>query len=140
MTAVARKGPGAPFLHVAVGVVVRQQQVLLSLRASHQHQGGKWEFPGGKVEGTETVRSALGRELQEELAIHIEQARPLMQVRHQYPEREVLLDIWLVEAFSGEPKGMEGQQVEWFDISQLHSLVFPDANQPIVARLQSLFT
>ena len=140
MTAVAAKGPGAPFLHVAVGVVVRQQQVLLSLRASHQHQGGKWEFPGGKVEGTETVLAALGRELQEELAIRIEQATPLMQIRHQYPEREVLLDIWLVEAFSGEPKGMEGQQVAWFDISQLHTLVFPDANQPIVARLQSLFT
>ncbi|MEE2000868.1 8-oxo-dGTP diphosphatase MutT [Alkalimonas sp. MEB108] len=140
MTAVAAKGPGAPFLHVAVGVVVRQQQVLLSLRASHQHQGGKWEFPGGKVEGAETVLAALGRELQEELAIRIEQASPLMQIRHQYPEREVLLDIWLVEAFSGEPKGMEGQQVAWFDISQLHTLVFPDANQPIVARLQSLFT
>ncbi|MCC5826214.1 8-oxo-dGTP diphosphatase MutT [Alkalimonas sp.] len=135
----AEKGPSAPFLHVAVGVIVQQGQVLLSHRAGHQHQGNKWEFPGGKLEAGEPVQSALSRELAEELAIRIESTEPFMQVRHQYPEREVLLDIWLVKSFSGEPVGMEGQQVQWFAIEDLDKLVFPDANQPIVQRLQSLF-
>ena len=136
--AVVKQGPGAPVLHVAVGVIVRQQQVLLSLRAKHQHQGDKWEFPGGKVEAGESVQQALQRELAEELAITVQSARPLMEVRHAYPERTVLLDIWLVDGFSGEPVGQEGQPVRWFAIDSLHQLTFPDANQAIVERLQQL--
>lgn len=133
-----QKGPGAPFLHVAVGVIWQDGKVLLSHRASHQHQGDKWEFPGGKLEAGETVLSALQRELAEELAITVQSAHPLMEVRHSYPEREVLLDIWLVDGFSGEPHGVEGQAVQWFAASELDTLTFPDANQPIVERVMQL--
>lgn len=135
---VDQKGPSAPFLHVAVGVIWQQGKVLLSRRASHQHQGDKWEFPGGKLEAGETVLAALQRELAEELAITVQNAQPLMEVRHRYPEREVLLDIWLVDAFSGEPHGVEGQAVQWFAASELDTLSFPDANQPIVERVMQL--
>ncbi|MEN3157609.1 8-oxo-dGTP diphosphatase MutT [Alkalimonas sp. NCh-2] len=135
-----KKGPGAPFLHVAVGVITRQGRVLLSHRASHQHQGDKWEFPGGKLEPGESTLAALKRELFEELSIELHQAKPLMEVHHQYPERDVLLDIWLVESFSGEPKGMEGQQVAWFAVSELAALRFPDANLPIVERVRQLLS
>lgn len=133
-----QKGPGAPFLHVAVGVIWQDGKVLLSHRASHQHQGDRWEFPGGKLEAGETVFRALQRELAEELAIEVQHAQPLLQVQHQYPEREVLLDVWLVDAFEGEPHGVEGQAVQWFAVSELASLSFPDANQPIVERVMQL--
>ena len=127
-------------LHVAVGVIIRQQgrqaQVLLALRSSKQHQGGKWEFPGGKVEPGETVEAALSRELQEELAITVTKAEPFMLLNYTYPERRVTLDIWLVTEFSGTPEGLEGQPLQWVNISDLASITFPDANQPIVAKLQ----
>ncbi|WP_308160256.1 8-oxo-dGTP diphosphatase MutT [Arsukibacterium indicum] len=127
-------------LHVAVGVIIRQQgrqtQVLLALRSSKQHQGGKWEFPGGKVEPGETVEAALSRELQEELAITVSKAKPFMLLNYTYPERRVTLDIWLVTEFSGTPEGLEGQPLQWVNISDLASITFPDANQPIVAKLQ----
>lgn len=129
-----------PKLHVAVGVILRQQQVLLALRHANQHQGDKWEFPGGKLEQDEAVEVALKRELYEELAIEVTACQPLMQLNYDYPERSVLLDIWLVTAFSGEPQGVEGQPLQWVDIATLHQLTFPDANQPIVARLQQDFT
>lgn len=129
-----------PQLHVAVGVIIRQQQVLLALRHASQHQGDKWEFPGGKLEQGEAADSALKRELQEELAIEVTRCQPLMQLNYDYPERSVLLDIWLVTAFSGEPEGVEGQPLQWVDIARLHQLTFPDANQPIIARLQQDFT
>ncbi|MDX1537689.1 8-oxo-dGTP diphosphatase MutT [Arsukibacterium sp.] len=132
-----------PQLHVAVGVIIRQQaqhkQVLLALRSSKQHQGGKWEFPGGKVEPGETVEAALARELQEELAITVLQARPFMQLNYTYPERQVKLDIWLVTDFSGTPAGLEGQPLQWANVSDLAAISFPDANQPIVERLQQDF-
>jgi 8-oxo-dGTP diphosphatase len=133
-----------PQLHVAVGVIIRQQglqkQVLLALRSSKQHQGGKWEFPGGKVESGETVEAALGRELQEELAITVLQAEPFMQLNYTYPERRVNLDIWLVTAFNGTPAGLEGQPLQWANVSDLAAISFPDANQPIVERLQQQFS
>jgi 8-oxo-dGTP diphosphatase len=57
-------------VHVAVGVVVDdQQRILISQRSAQAHQGGLWEFPGGKVESGESVTRALARELREELGI-----------------------------------------------------------------------
>lgn len=124
-----------PQLHVAVGVILQQQQVLLALRSNKQHQGGKWEFPGGKVEQGETVEAALARELAEELAITVTKAEPFMLLNYTYPERQVTLDIWLVTAFSGTPEGLEGQPLQWVNISDLENIQFPDANQPIVQQL-----
>lgn len=127
-------------IHVAVGVIVRHQQVLLALRSTKQHQGGKWEFPGGKVECDETVVQALTRELQEEVAISVRQSQAFMQLEYAYPEKTVLLDIYLVTAFDGEPDGREGQPLRWVDVAELGNIEFPDANQPIVERIQQYFS
>ncbi|KKO49059.1 7,8-dihydro-8-oxoguanine-triphosphatase [Arsukibacterium sp. MJ3] len=127
-----------PQLHVAVGVILRQQHVLLALRSASQHQGGKWEFPGGKVEQAETVAAALSRELKEELAITVTAAEPFMLLTHSYPEREVTLDIWLVTAFTGSPEGLEGQPLQWVNIADLPTITLPEANLPIVQKLQKL--
>ncbi|KRS21347.1 7,8-dihydro-8-oxoguanine-triphosphatase [Alishewanella sp. WH16-1] len=128
-----------PLLHVAVGVILRQQQVLLAKRAAGKHQANRWEFPGGKLEQGETVAAALKRELAEEIGITVLEAEPFMQLQHEYPERCVLLDIYLVTDFSGEPHGAEGQPLYWAELSELDQLSLPDANQPIVEQLQAAF-
>lgn len=129
----------AKVIHVAVGVILREQQILLALRNGKQHQGGKWEFPGGKVEQGETVEQALKRELQEEVAIDVTASSAFMQLEYAYPEKTVLLDIYLVTGFDGEPEGREGQPLRWVEIAELGSIEFPDANQPIVERIQQQF-
>lgn len=126
-------------IHVAVGVILREQQILLALRNAKQHQGGKWEFPGGKVEQDESVQQALARELQEEVAIEITQCQAFMQLEYAYPEKTVLLDIYLVTDFNGEPHGREGQPLRWVSIAELSEIAFPDANKPIVQRIQQCF-
>lgn len=130
----------AKVIHVAVGVILREQQILLALRDAKQHQGGKWEFPGGKVEQGETVQQALTRELQEEVAIELTQCQAFMQLEYAYPEKTVLLDIYLVTDFSGEPHGREGQSLRWVSIAELSDIAFPDANKPIVERIQQYFS
>ena len=122
-----------PYLHV-VAAVIRDAdgKILLAQRPLNKHQGGKWEFPGGKVELGETPLQGLSRELHEELGIHVQQASPLIKVRHVYPERAVLLDVWEVTAFRGEAHGREGQPVAWFEAEQLLTLEFPPANYPII--------
>lgn len=121
-------------IHVAAAVIrAADGRILIARRAADQHQGGLWEFPGGKVEPGETVQAALARELEEELGIRPTAARPLIQVHHDYPDKQVLLDVWEVSAFVGEPHGAEGQPLAWVAARQLAEYPFPAANQPIVA-------
>ncbi len=125
-------------VHVAVAVIVNtKQEVLLALRHVHQHQGGLWEFPGGKVDADETVYDALLREINEELGIIITSAQPLLKVTHEYNDKSVLLDVWQVDKFEGSPKGQEGQKLRWGLISALNAVDFPAANMPIITALQS---
>lgn len=121
------------YLHVMAAVIRGGDgRILLAQRPLDKHQGGKWEFPGGKLEAGETPLQALARELDEELGIIPEQAVPLIKVRHTYPKRAVLLDVWEVTAFSGKPHGKEGQPVAWFEAEDMRELEFPPANYPIV--------
>lgn len=121
-------------IHVAAAVIRgADQRVLIAKRPLDKHQGGLWEFPGGKVEVGEPVEAALLRELHEELGIVVETARPLIQVRHDYPDKQVLLDVWEVLAFSGEPHGAEGQPLAWVASDDLPEYAFPAANQPIIS-------
>lgn len=121
-------------VHVAAAVIRGQDgRILLAKRPDHLHQGGLWEFPGGKVESGESVRVALARELKEELGIELQSARPLIKVRHDYPDKQVLLDVWEVSSFSGEPHGAEGQPLSWAAPRELGNYQFPAANLPIVS-------
>ena len=121
-------------LHVAVGVVRNDRgEILISLRHDHLHQGGLWEFPGGKVEPMESAENALRRELREELSITVEEATPLIKIRHDYGDRQVLLDVWQVNAFGGNPQGLENQPILWVSPDKLHQFDFPAANRPIAA-------
>lgn len=129
----------AKIVHVAVGVIKNANgHILIAKRPDHAHMGGRWEFPGGKVERGESLREALARELKEELGISFTpatQVSPLITIRHRYPEKTVLLDVHMVECFSGEPRGEEGQPVRWVPVAQLNSYTFPDANYPILNAL-----
>ncbi len=117
---------------VAVGVIRQQDQVLLAWRNARQHQGDRYEFPGGKVDAGESPAQALVRELQEELGIEVTHFRPMQRLTFHYPEKTVCLYVFLVEGFSGEPEGQEGQALSWVSMEELPLLRFPDANAAIV--------
>jgi 8-oxo-dGTP diphosphatase len=121
-------------LHVAVAVIRdRQGHILIARRPVDTHQGGLWEFPGGKVEPDESVADALARELHEELGIRVTSAEPLILIPHHYPDKSVLLDVWEVNAFEGDLHGAEGQPIRWVTPEALDHYAFPAANIPIVA-------
>jgi 8-oxo-dGTP diphosphatase len=135
-------------VHVAVGVLINEVgQVLLSKRGDNQHQGGLWEFPGGKVECDESVFDALAREFLEEVDVRILNAQPLLQISHDYGDKQVLLDVWLsrqpravsdARVFEGEARGKENQQIIWAEIYNLENYHFPEANKAIITRLKTL--
>ncbi|GGA96638.1 8-oxo-dGTP diphosphatase MutT [Agarivorans gilvus] len=124
-------------VNVAVGVILQGDKVLLSFRHQQQHQGGKWEFPGGKIEADESVIEALARELQEELSIVIELAscKPLIRIEHDYGDKQVCLHVYTVSRFAGEPEGAEQQDIRWVAKQELVNYRFPEANHAILETL-----
>lgn len=123
-------------VHVAVAVLERRNgDICIAKRADHQHQGGLWEFPGGKVEAHEGVSDALSREIFEELGVSVIAHKPLISVRYRYPDKEVYLDVHRVTEFSGEPHGKEGQPVIWCPKEKLANYDFPAANKGILNAL-----
>lgn len=123
-------------VHVAVAVIVNDDnQVCISLRHASSHQGGLWEFPGGKVERGETVAQALKREIQEELTLTIIKSRPLITINHDYQDKKVCLHVEKILSYVGTAVGKEGQQVKWIAISKLTDYDFPAANTAIIKSL-----
>ncbi|MBH0058371.1 8-oxo-dGTP diphosphatase MutT [Pseudoalteromonas sp. SWXJZ94C] len=122
-------------VHVAVGVIKKNNAIFICKRADEQHQGGLWEFPGGKVEAGESVFVALKRELIEEVGLTIHSSSQLMVIEHDYGDKCVKLDVHIVSNFSGEAHGAEGQPSEWVAISELENYNFPEANAGIIEKI-----
>ena len=126
-------------IHVAVAIIINsQREVLIALRQAHQHLGGLWEFPGGKVETGETCSEALKREVKEELGLVIVNAVALVEVSHDYNDKPVLLDVWHVTEYTGEAYGAEGQTLRWCAIEDLEDVDFPIANKTIISAIKAL--
>ncbi|MDX1514639.1 MAG: Nudix family hydrolase, partial [Gammaproteobacteria bacterium] len=68
----------------------------------------------------------------EELGIYIDGARPLIRVPHAYPDRRVLLDVWRVTGWRGEPRGREGQELDWVEPDAIARRSMPAADVPVV--------
>ncbi len=111
-------------------------EVLICQRPAHKSYPGEWEFPGGKVERGESAQDALRRELQEELGVQVTECRPLIRLRHVYPELAVELDTWLVTAFDGEARSSEHPAIAWVRPDELLRWKLLAADRPIVTALR----
>lgn len=123
--------------HVAAGILRDTSgRFLITERVCDGPFDGLWEFPGGKIDEGESSSDALRRELAEELGIEVTSSRPFMDLHHEYPDRTVDLEFFLVTAWQGEPTGLEGQQTRWVEAADLDAEVLLPADEPIVAALR----
>ena len=123
-------------IHVVAGVLIDGDCVCITRRPDCAHQGGKWELPGGKLEANEGPLAGLKRELHEELGIEVRRAAPFVCVRHDYGDIQVTLDVWYVAEYEGTPRGREAQPLRWVRLADLDPNDFPDADRPVLRRLQ----
>lgn len=123
-------------IHVVAGALLRADgHVLIAQRPLGKHLAGGWEFPGGKLEPGESRRNGLMRELREELGVQIHEPRPLMRLRHTYPYGEVCIDMWVISRFDGDPRGLDGQALQWCALDHLDRVDLLPADRPIVRAL-----
>lgn len=110
-------------------------RVLMARRPEHKHMAGLWEFPGGKLDADETGEQALARELREELGIELRGCHPLLQLRHDYGDRVVALEVFIVDESDGEPAALEGQMLQWVSPATLTQLPLLPTVRPIIQEL-----
>jgi len=124
-------------LQVVAGILRdRNGRVLITERLADHAMAGKWEFPGGKVLPGEEHAQALQRELLEELDVEALHCSHLVSLRHDYPDRKVEINFYLVGEWRRQPRGCDGQALAWVDPEELdpHRLLAADA--PVIDLLR----
>ena len=126
-------------LVAAAALIDASGRVLLTQRPQHKELGGLWEFPGGKVEPGEAPESALIRELKEELDLTVEPDAldPFAFASHAYPDFHLLMPLYLVSQWAGEPKldPQAAQAMAWAKLTELRAYQMPPADAVLVDRL-----
>jgi len=124
-----------PHYNVAIGIVWRDERVLITKRPEEKLLGGLWEFPGGKQQKDESIEACLEREMAEELSIEIDIERALPVVDHGYTHFTVTLHPFECRWLSGEPTLNESTDLAWIELSQLDNYAFPRGNRKILDNL-----
>lgn len=128
---------GSEEIHVVVGALKDSEgRILVAQRPRGRHMAGRWEFPGGKLAQGEEALQGLRRELAEELGVAMQDARPLIRLRHDYPDRSVLLDVWQVTRYEGEARALDQQALAWVLPDELPKWDLLEADRGIVAALR----
>ncbi len=127
--------------HKVIGVAViwnESGQILIDKRRQHGLHGGFWEFPGGKIEGGETIEDCIKREIMEELGIVIEVGDRLIAIEHDYTKFTITLNVHHCRHLSGEPQTIECDEIRWVTLDELDQFTFPQANAQIIAALRDI--
>jgi 8-oxo-dGTP diphosphatase len=125
-------------IDVVAGLILDDAGLLLACkRPEGKHLGGKWEFPGGKLEPGEDPATALIRELEEELGILVETGTALTPVVWDYGRGPIRLHPLLCHIRSGTPHPHEHSEIRWCAPDDLATLDWAEADVPILAEWQA---
>lgn len=123
-------------VEVAAGLVFRESKLLISRRHPATHQGGLWEFPGGKREPNETFEACLARELMEELGIEVAVGRLVESLTHAYPEKTVHLRFFACRWIRHEPQPLDCAALKWITATELDLYTFPAADSRLLGLIR----
>jgi len=129
--------PPVPHYTVTAAVIRRADTVLIARRPSHGLLGGLWEFPGGKLEPTETLPEGLRREIWEELASEIEIGEPFGVYRHAFTHFKITLHAFLCRLENGEPQAIEASEIAWVEPARLKIFPMGKVDRQIARRLEN---
>lgn len=132
--------PTKKIIHVvAAALIDRKKNILVAERPIGKSMAGLWEFPGGKIEEGEAPEYALMRELREELGIETRPCGmwPIGYVSHNYPDFHLLMPLFAIRVWRGDPTPREGQRLKWVSVQDLYSLEMPAADKPLIAQLEA---
>jgi len=124
-------------IRVTAAVIVRDGRVLVARRRAAARLGGKWEFPGGKIEPGESPEACLRRELREEFDVEATIGETLGHHVHRYDFGTVALTAFRVTDVCGTLRLNDHQEVRWAAPEALGDFDFAPADLPFVAMIQA---
>ena len=120
---------------VATAVIYKDEYVLIARRGPEKHLAGYWEFPGGKIELSETPEACLRREIEEELGINIQVNDFLMESIYDYGDKKVSLKAYRCTYLHGDITLSDHDDVRWVLPEQLSEYQLAPADMPFIAAL-----
>jgi len=127
-----RKGPHH---EIAVGVIWREEEIIIAKRPAEGLLGGLWEFPGGKRERGESLEATVVREVNEELGIEVEPDTKIAAIDHAYSHFDITLHAYHCRYGSGTPMALGCQEYAWVRPGELDRYAFPAANRKLLKLL-----
>ena len=121
-------------LNVVCAIIIKNNRYFLARRPHDKHHGGFWEFPGGKVQASETTEFAIAREIKEELNIRVEATEVLEPVFQEQDELILKLIPIKVRWVDGEVKLFEHSESSWYRLEDILSLNLCPGDAKIVKR------
>ncbi len=122
-------------IKVVCGIIIKDNRVLICRRKVEKSLGGYWEFPGGKVEDSESYEESLKRELVEELGLEVSIDSHFMNNTHRYEKATIELIAFKCSTDQTEIKSIDHDQIEWVDPTMLLDWKLAPADVPIAKAL-----
>ena len=124
---------------VAAGILIEGRKVLLTQRKAGTHLANLWEFPGGKAREGEDPKSALVRELDEELGMCVTVGEIACVTFYRYEDKSVLLLFYDVARTpdSKDPEVLDVAAFRWADAKSLDPKDFPPADVEVLAKVRA---
>jgi A/G-specific adenine glycosylase len=126
-----------PTYQIAVGVVLKNDRMLITLRKPEGLLGGLWEFPGGKTEEGESSEQACLREIKEETNLDIRVERSLAMIKHAYTHFKIVMEVFICQHVSGRVRLDGPVDHRWISFEQIKKYPFPKANHKVFSLLGS---
>ncbi|MED4052294.1 (deoxy)nucleoside triphosphate pyrophosphohydrolase [Priestia megaterium] len=120
---------------VTAAIIKDKNRLLIAKRHSKDPLGGKWEFPGGKIEPGETPQECLVREINEELGVEVKIGPFYDDTVYSSQDRDIHLLFYWAEVINGEVIPVVHDDLKWITIDKLANFDFAPADIPIVKRL-----
>ncbi len=132
----SKKAP-PPHHHIAVGVIWKDNKILIGKRKESQMLGGLWEFPGGKQEKNESLHQTAIREIREETGLDVEILSEYPKIKHTYTHLKITLHAYNCRIIAGRPQPRSATELKWIDLSEVKHHPFPKANINLLEHIKT---
>ena len=129
------KSKKIPHFNVAVGVIWKDDRILIAKRKLGGLLGGLWEFPGGKLNIDESSEECVVREIYEETGLSVELKSFITNIKHQYSHFSISLDSFHCIYKNGKANPKNSSEIKWISPKEISKFPFPKANLKFINKI-----